>query len=140
MATQSTIVVNPTFRLDVDGRLFKETSTNEDVQDTLIFNRLYTMLSIVKGDLPLFPDIGLKQHLFNFGFVDEEEIESNVEDFEDDMETQLGRDCAINYTLDKSDKSVDIDIGVSGLQYPISFKYMNLQNSIRIIHYEFNNQ
>lgn len=130
-------IVNPTFRLDVDGRLFKERSDNPDIQDTLIFNDLYTKLSITKGDLPLFPYIGLKQFLFLFGFNDEEEISMNVTSFENAIEEQMGRDCVIDYKLDRDDKSVELNIGLEGLKYPISFKYFQLQNSIKVIHYEF---
>ena len=74
--------VNPQFRLDVDGRLFKQTATNQDLQDTLIFDDLYSRFCIVKGDLPLFPNIGLKQHLYTFGFVEEPEAMLHKEDFE----------------------------------------------------------
>ena len=94
--------VNPQFRLDVDGRLFKQTATNQDLQDTLIFDDLYSRFCIVKGDLPLFPNIGLKQHLYNFGFVEEPEAMLHKEDFETDIESQLGRSCSIDINLDKS--------------------------------------
>ena len=65
------VIVNPTFRSDIDGKLFKNKDTNKDIQETVIFNALTTRLSIYKGDLALFPNIGLKQHLFNFSFEDE---------------------------------------------------------------------
>ena len=121
------IVVNPVFRQDVDGRLFKEKASNGNLQDTLLFNDLYTRLSIVKGDLALFPNLGLKQHLFNFGFVDESDIAINISKFESDLESQLNRECVV----------VAITFGVQGLKYPISFKYMQVQNSIKVIDYKF---
>lgn len=130
--------VNPQFRLDVDGRLFKQTATNQDLQDTLIFDDLYSRFCIVKGDLPLFPNIGLKQHLYNFGFVEEPEAMLHKEDFETDIESQLGRSCSIDINLDKSNKAIELDIQLEGLNYPIKFKYMQLQNSIKVIDYKFN--
>lgn len=131
------IVVNPVFRQDVDGRLFKEKVSNSNLQDTLLFNDLYTRLSIVKGDLALFPNLGLKQHLFNFGFVDESDIAINISKFESDLESQLNRECAVDYSLDRDNKEVAITFGVQGLKYPISFKYMQVQNSIKVIDYKF---
>ena len=130
-------VVNPTFRLDVDGSLFKEKKTNLNVLDNFVFSNLYTRLCIVKGDIVTFPDLGLKQHLFLFAFVDESEIASNVSKFEDDIENQMRMGCTIDYKIDKNDRSVDLTIAIDGLKYPISFKYLYLQNSIKIIHYEF---
>ena len=66
----SSVTVNPTFRLDVDGKLFKNKESNLNVQDTITFNNLMSRLSIEKGYLPLFPNLGLKQHLHNFSFVE----------------------------------------------------------------------
>lgn len=130
-------VVNPTFRLDVDGTLFKEKESNLNILDTFVFSNLYTRLCIVKGDIVTFPDLGLKQHLFLFAFVDEGELAVNVGKFEDDIEEQMKMGCTIDYKIDKIDRTVDLTIGLDGLKYPISFKYLYLQNSIKIIHYEF---
>lgn len=132
-------VVNPTFRLDVDGRLFKEKNDNPDIQDTLVFSELFTRLSIIKGDLAAFPSIGLKQHLFNFGFNTKDEMTIEITAFENDIENQMNRDCVIDVEYDEEDKSVEFHIGVQGLKYPISFKYLQLQNSIKVIHYQFEN-
>ena len=60
------------------------------------------------------------------------------EDFETDIESQLGRSCSIDINLDKSNKAIELDIQLEGLNYPIKFKYMHLQNSIKVIDYKFN--
>ena len=36
------VIVNPTFRSDIDGKLFKNKDTNKDIQETVIFNALTT--------------------------------------------------------------------------------------------------
>ena len=53
--TSKTVTVNPTFRLDVNGKLFNNKESNLNVQDTITFNNLMSRLSIEKGYLPLFP-------------------------------------------------------------------------------------
>ena len=52
--TSKTVTVNPTFRLDVNGKLFNNKESNLNVQDTITFNNLMSRLSIEKGYLPLF--------------------------------------------------------------------------------------
>ena len=43
-------IVNPTFRLDVTGKLFKNKASNRNIQETLFFNDIMTRRSINKGD------------------------------------------------------------------------------------------
>ena len=99
------VIVNPTFRSDIDGKLFKNKDTNKDIQETVIFNALTTRLSIYKGDLALFPNIGLKQHLFNFSFEDESGIAEATNNMESDIEQQLNRSCTVQYELNKDMKT-----------------------------------
>ena len=68
--TSKTVTVNPTFRLDVNGKLFNNKESNLNVQDTITFNNLMSRLSIEKGYLPLFPNLGLKQHLHYLSFIE----------------------------------------------------------------------
>ena len=132
-------IVNPTFRLDVDGKLFKNKDTNLNIQDTLLFNNLFTRLSIHKGDLPLFPDLGLKQHLGKINFNDEAEAVAIISDLETDMEDQLGRSCKIDYEFDIDNKHIDLSIEIDGMGYPVEFKYSTLNGSIRVIEPQFTN-
>ena len=108
--TSGKVIVNPTFRLDVDGKLFKNKNSNMDMQETIYFNNLMTRLSINKGDIVHFPEMGLKQHLSKFNFVYDTELVSAISDFESDIETQMGRSCTINYQLDRDNQHVDFDI------------------------------
>jgi hypothetical protein len=133
----STIPVNPSFRLDVTGELFLNKDTNIDVQDTLVFNRLFTRLSIEKGRLALFPNTGLKQHLYKFNFVDKEELATAVQEFEDDVKEQMAQDCTISYTLDTDNKYVHMTFELENLKYNVEFVYENVNNSIKIINYTF---
>ena len=128
-----TTIVNPTFRSDIDGRLFKNKDSNKDIQETVIFNSLTTRLSIFKGDLPLFPNVGLKQHLFKFSFEDESGISEAVNNLEADIEHQLKHSCNIEYKLDRDAKSVKLYIHISGIEYAYEYEFTNINNSIRII-------
>ena len=127
------VIVNPTFRLDVDGKLFKNKNSNMDMQETIYFNNLMTRLSINKGDIVHFPEMGLKQHLSKFNFVDDTELVSAIADFESDIETQMGRSCTINYQLDRDNQHVDFDIDIEGFEYNFKFSYSGVNGSIRII-------
>ena len=135
MAT--TKAVNPTFRLDVTGKLFLNKETNIDVQDTITFNSLFTRLSITKGDLALFPNQGLEQFLHLFEFNTSDQIAENVRNFEKEASSQLGKECTIDYTLDAANKSVKMSFTIEGLEYGISFEYRSINNSIKIINYQF---
>ncbi len=128
-----TTIVNPTFRSDIDGRLFKNKDSNKDIQETVIFNSLTSRLSIFKGDLPLFPNVGLKQHLFKFSFEDESGITEAVNNLEADIENQLNHSCNIDYKLDRDTKSVKLYIHISGIEYAYEYEFTNINNSIRVI-------
>ena len=127
------VIVNPTFRSDIDGKLFKNKDTNKDVQETVIFNALTTRLSIYKGDLALFPTIGLKQHLFNFSFEDESGIAEAANNMESDIEQQLNRSCTVQYELNKDMKTIKLSIHITGIEYAYEYEFTNINNSIRII-------
>ena len=127
------VIVNPTFRSDIDGKLFKNKDTNKDIQETVIFNALTTRLSIYKGDLALFPNIGLKQHLFNFSFEDESGIAEAANNMESDIEQQLNRSCTIQYELNKDMKTIKLSIHITGIEYAYEYEFTNINNSIRII-------
>lgn len=126
-------IVNPTFRLDVTGKLFKNKASNKNIQETLFFNDLMTRLSINKGDLVYFPEIGLKQFLGKFNFTDESKLVEVVTEFESELDEQLGRDCRVNYELDPDNKHVSFSIEVDGLEYPVDFVYSGINDSIRIV-------
>lgn len=127
------VIVNPTFRSDIDGKLFKNKDTNKDIQETVIFNSLTTRLSIYKGDLALFPNIGLKQHLFNFSFEDESGIAEAANNMESDIEQQLNRSCTIQYELNRDMKTIKLSIHITGIEYAYEYEFTNINNSIRII-------
>lgn len=127
------VIVNPTFRSDIDGKLFKNKDTNKDIQETVIFNALTTRLSIYKGDLALFPNIGLKQHLFNFSFEDESGIAEAANNMESDIEQQLNRSCTVQYELNKDMKTIKLSIHITGIEYAYEYEFTNINNSIRII-------
>lgn len=127
------VIVNPTFRSDIDGKLFKNKDTNKDIQETVIFNALTTRLSIYKGDLALFPNIGLKQHLFNFSFEDESGVAEAASNMETDIEQQLNRSCSVQYELNPDTKTVKLSIHISGIEYAYEYEFTNINNSIRII-------
>ena len=127
------VIVNPTFRSDIDGKLFKNKDNNKDIQETVIFNALTTRLSIYKGDLALFPNIGLKQHLFNFSFEDESGIAEAANNMESDIEQQLNRSCTIQYELNKDMKTIKLSIHIAGIEYAYEYEFTNINNSIRII-------
>ena len=127
------VIVNPTFRSDIDGKLFKNKDTNKDIQETVIFNALTTRLSIYKGDLALFPNIGLKQHLFNFSFEDESGIAEAANNMESDIEQQLNRSCTIQYELNKDMKTIKLSMHITGIEYAYEYEFTNINNSIRII-------
>lgn len=127
------VLINPTFRLDVNGKLFRNKNTNNDIQETIIFNNLMTRLSINKGDLPAFPSLGLKQYFGKFNFMDETDITINLSEFESEMEAQMDRECKITPKFDKENKYVEISIEVEGLKYPATVRYFNNNGSIRII-------
>ena len=126
-------IVNPTFRSDIDGRLFKNKDSNKDIQETVIFNSLTTRLSIFKGDLALFPNLGLKQHLFNFSFEDESGIAEAASNLESDIENQLKHSCSVKYDLNRDTKSVKLYIHISGIEYAYEYEFTNINNSIRVI-------
>ena len=127
------VIVNPTFRSDIDGKLFKNKDTNKDIQETVIFNALTTRLSIYTGDLALFPNIGLKQHLFNFSFEDESGIAEAANNMESDIEQQLNRSCTVQYELNKDMKTIKLSIHITGIEYAYEYEFTNINNSIRII-------
>ena len=127
------VIVNPTFRSDIDGKLFKNKDTNKDIQETVIFNALTTRLSIYKGDLALFPNIGLKQHLFNFSFEDESGVAEAASNMESDIEQQLNRSCTVQYELNRDLKTIKLSIHISGIEYAYEYEFTNINNSIRII-------
>ena len=127
------VIVNPTFRSDIDGKLFKNKDTNKDIQETVIFNALTTRLSIYKGDLALFPNIGLKQHLFNFSFEDESGVAEAANNMESDIEQQLNRSCTVQYELNRDLKTIKLSIHISGIEYAYEYEFTNINNSIRII-------
>lgn len=127
------VIVNPTFRSDIDGKLFKNKDTNKDIQETVIFNALTTRLSIYKGDLALFPNIGLKQHLFNFSFEDESGIAEAASNMETDIEQQLNRSCSVQYELNPDTKTIKLSVHISGIEYAYEYEFTNINNSIRII-------
>ena len=127
------VIVNPTFRSDLDGKIFKNKDINKDIQETVIFNALITRLSIYKGDLALFPNIGLKQHLFNFSFEDESGIAEAANNMESDIEQQLNRSCTVQYELNKDMKTIKLSIHITGIEYAYEYEFTNINNSIRII-------
>ena len=127
------VIVNPTFRSDIDGKLFKNKDTNKDIQETVIFNALTTRLSIYKGDLALFPNIGLKQHLFNFSFEDESGVAEAASNMESDIEQQLNRSCTVQYELNPDTKTIKLSIHITGIEYAYEYEFTNINNSIRII-------
>ena len=132
--------VNPTFRLDVNGRLFKNKNSNKNIQETIFFNTFMTRLSINKGDLVYFPNLGLKQHLGKFNFTDKNRLMQEAISFESDIEEQMGRDARVNYELDPDNKHVSFSIELDGLEYPINFIYSGTNDSIRIISSQFENE
>lgn len=127
------VIVNPTFRSDIDGKLFKNKDTNKDIQETVVFNALTTRLSIYKGDLALFPNLGLKQHLFNFSFEDESGVAEAANDLETDIEQQLNKSCTVQYELNSDTKTVKLMIHITGIEYAYEYEFTNINNSIRII-------
>lgn len=134
------VAVIPNFRLGVDGKLFKVKNTNKNIQETTIFHTLLTRLSIFKGDLPLFPDLGLKQHLGKFNFTDESQIPSVIANFELDVENQMGRSCTIDYTLDKDAGNIQLSFSLEGMEYSLDMNYSTFNGSIKPINYQFDDQ
>lgn len=132
------ITVSPSFRLDVNGKLFKIKKTNTDIQDIPIFETLFNRLSIVKGDLPCFPDVGLKQHLHKFDFTVESDASSLISEFEADIEKQLKTSVSINYKIDLDTKTLNLSFDIDGFDYPLQVKYSAFNGSIKPINYEFN--
>ena len=130
--------VNPTFKLDITGKLFLNRDSNIDMKATIIYNCLNTRLNIEKGRLPLFPEIGLKQHLHQMNFNDEAHLDLNIQEFEDDVKNQLGKNCSIDYKLDPDSKSSILSFELEGLKYGVQFKYNTSNNSIKVIDYIFN--
>lgn len=133
----ATTKVNPTFRLDVTGKLFNDKDTNLDVQDTIIFNNLMTRLSIEKGYLPTFPDLGLKQHLYDFNFIENEDVDLAIKNFESDVTYQMQQGCTINYTLDPDNRNITMEFNLEKLKYNILYEYTNTNGSIKVINYSF---
>lgn len=129
--------VNPTFRLDVTGKLFLNKDSNIDVQDTIVFNELMSRLSIEKGYLAAFPDLGLKQHLFQFNFVDESDLGTAITDFENDVSDQMNQGCTINYELDSYNRNVKLEFNLEKLRYNVMYEYTNNNGAIQVINYSF---
>lgn len=139
MASSDKVVVNPTMRFDVDGTFFKNKATNINVQDTLLFNKLQSLLSIAKGDIATFPNIGLKQHLFNFAFQDKSGIETAVDAMVLDMKEQLQQNVNIDVNYDPNERSIDMEISLEYLRYTVEFEFQALNKSIKVINYQFKN-
>jgi len=137
MANQ--VTVSPSFRLDVNGKLFRIKKTNTDIQDTPIFETLLNRLSIVKGDLPYFPEVGLKQHLHKFDFNTESDASSIIQDFEADIERQLKTSVTISHEIDLDTKSMTLSFDIDGMEYPLEVKYTAFNGSIKPINYSFEN-
>ena len=137
MANQ--VTVSPSFRLDVNGKLFSIKKTNTDIQDTPIFETLLNRLSIVKGDLPYFPEVGLKQHLHKFDFNTESDASSIIQDFEADIERQLKTSVTISHEIDLDTKSMTLSFDIDGMEYPLEVKYTAFNGSIKPINYSFEN-
>lgn len=134
---KETVTVNPTFRLDVNGKLFRNKESNLNVQDTITFNSLMSRLSIEKGYLPLFPNLGLKQHLHLLSFVDSEKLDSIISSFEADVRDQMNQDCSIEYELDNDNKHIKLQFSLENLKYSLLYEYTNVNNAIKVINYSF---
>lgn len=134
------IIVNPSFRLDVTGQLFRNKDSNINVQDTLLFNKLFTRLGIVKGEVASFPELGLKQHLFNLNYNDRDTMEEYISAFESDASDQLNQNCTIASEYTTNDKNVSLEFTLENLKYSIEFEYQNLNKSIKIINYQFSDK
>lgn len=137
MPTKKKTIVNPTFRLDVTGKLFLNKDSNLDVQDTIIFNNLMTRLSIEKGYLPTFPDLGLKQHLYNFNFIEDDNVDIAITNFESDVSFQMGQACNIEFNKDPDNRNIVMTFSLEKLKYNIKYEYSNVNGSIRVINYSF---
>ena len=137
MANQTT--VSPSFRLDVNGKLFRIKKSNSDVQDTPLFETLFNRLSIVKGDLPYFPEVGLKQHLHKFDFNTESDASAIISEFEADIEKQLKTSVTITHEIDLDSKSMKLSFDIDGMEYPLEVKYTAFNGSIKPINYSFEN-
>lgn len=127
----------PTFRLGIDGKLFKCKDSNKNPQETIIFHTLFTRLSIIKGELPLFPELGLKQHLNKINFSDETQVSQIISEFEIDVENQMGRSCTIEFSMDKDNKNVFFSFSLEGLTYSLDVNYSGFNGSIRPINFQF---
>ena len=135
--TSKTVTVNPTFRLDVNGKLFNNKESNLNVQDTITFNNLMSRLSIEKGYLPLFPNLGLKQHLHYLSFIESENVDRVIGDFESDVRNQMQQDCSIEYEVDKDNKHIKLEFNLEKLKYSLLYEFTNVNNSIKVINYSF---
>lgn len=134
------VKVNPTFRIDVDGRLFKNKHSVQDIQDSIILNNLFTRLSISKGDLVYFPNLGLKQYLGQFNFATNDKIAMLTSAFEEDLTAQMNRECRVHYELDADNKHVSFSLEIDGLEYPVNFVYSGTNDSIRVIQPQFTDE
>jgi hypothetical protein len=134
------IVVSPSFRLDVNGKLFRIKNSNTDIQDTPLFETLLNRLSIVKGDLPYFPDVGLKQHLHKFDFNTRSDASAIIAEFEADLENQLKTSVSIKYEMDVDAKTLKLFFDIDGMDYPLEVKYTAFNGSIKPINYSFNEE
>lgn len=135
---KSKITVNPIFKLDVTGKLFLNKDTNKDVQETVLFNKLITLLNIEKGTLATFPNLGLKQYLYSMCFNDESDTIAIINEFEEECKRQLNQPCTINYKFDSESKTVKASLEIENLNYGIDFEYTLNNNSIKVINYYFN--
>ena len=92
-----------------------------------------------------FPNLGLKQHLHYLSFVETENIDSIIGDFESDVRNQMQQDCNIEYELDKDNKHIKVcldtchinDAGYDLNSYSLLYEFTNVNNSIKVINYSF---
>lgn len=133
MASIPTHVVNPTFKLDVDGKLFRNKDENYHIDETVKFNALATRLNIEKGSLAAFPDLGLKQHLYKLNFLDEHEFIQKIAEFEEDVKQQIGMEVVIEYEFDKIHNHASLKFNISGFKAPVEFRYYPDNNNIKVI-------
>ena len=131
------VIINPTFRNGVDGKLFRNKDTNRDIQETIVLNNLFTRLSIPKGELAYFPTLGLKQHLGKLVFNDTSDTAMAIEEFEEDMREQMGQNCSIDYELDVDNRLIKMKISLEKLKYAVQMEYSGINGSIRIIEPQF---
>lgn len=131
------VIINPTFRNGIDGKLFRNKNSNKNVQETILLNNLFTRLSIAKGDLALFPSVGLRQHLGKLVFNDSVDSAMILDAFEQDLTEQMNQECSLDYELDPDDKIIRMKISLEGLRNAVQLEYYSTNGSIRIIEPQF---